>query len=377
MIKQCAICGEPFNAYHKSLMCCSRKCGGIYKRTLKQQVCSVCGNEFRPHSATHRFCSRKCADRAQLDRVTVPCLGCGKPITQKRSAPNRYCSLSCYAKHQKPKGCATLAKRPASQILSPLSPFMYYCANTRRNSARISNVKRGFLAAVTPASLLGVWNAQNGVCVYTGWSLLLPRRAMGFDNKEPRTRRASVDRLDSSIGYTPTNVQFTCMMANFAKSDLPVTDMFNLCKSVVDPTLPCPYHGRTPEPKRWIPGPEHLFPYTALLTRSRIGAVKRGIPFAITIEDIYAVAKRQNYRCAYTNWPLAFPGPKWYTSDIPKPIRASIDRKDSSKDYTPDNIQIISLTANQAKNNFTEAEFRQFCAAVCAHNHLLDTPTIR
>ena len=163
--------------------------------------------------------------------------------------------------------------------------------------------------------------------------------------------RASVDRVCSSTGYIPTNIQFTCVMANLAKSYLPVTDMFNLCKSVADPTLPCPYHGLTPEPRRWIPGPEHLFPYTALLTRSRIGAVKRGIPFAITIEDIYEAAKSQNYR------------------------RASVDRKDSSKGYTPDNIQIVSMMVNTAKNNFAEADFLKFCHAVCAHNHLLPTST--
>ena len=372
MTKQCEACGEPFSAPSKTSRFCSRKCSGLHSRTLVVQICPSCGGEFQPKNATHKYCSKECFDKAQLDRVTIPCLGCGKPITQKRSVKTRYCCLSCYAKHQKPKGCATLEKRPPSQILSELSPFRYYCTNTKRNSAREHNAKRGFLSEAAPATLLSVWNKQAGICAYTGWKLLIPKGACGFKNSEPRLYRASVDRLDSSVGYTPTNIQFTCMMANFAKGYLPVMDMFNLCKSVVDPSLPCPYSGYpTPEPKRWIPGPEHLFPYTALLTRARIGAVKRGIPFEITIEDIYEVAKRQNYRCAYTDWPLAFPGPKWYTPSVPKPIRASVDRIDSSKGYTPDNIQIISLMANQAKNNFTEAEFRQFCAAVCTHNHLL------
>ena len=35
----------------------------------------------------------------------------------------------------------------------------------------------------------------------------------------------------------------------------------------------------------------------------------------------------------------------------------SIDRIDSSKGYTPDNVQLISTWVNRAKNNLSEKEF--------------------
>jgi hypothetical protein len=38
----------------------------------------------------------------------------------------------------------------------------------------------------------------------------------------------------------------------------------------------------------------------------------------------------------------------------------SFDRVDSSKGYSFDNIQILSLKANRAKNNLTETELKKF-----------------
>lgn len=54
-----------------------------------------------------------------------------------------------------------------------------------------------------------------------------------------------------------------------------------------------------------------------------------------------------------------------YASQLPStPDRASLDRKDSSKGYTPDNIQFVSMMANYAKNRWNDKELFEFCSAV-------------
>ena len=44
--------------------------------------------------------------------------------------------------------------------------------------------------------------------------------------------------------------------------------------------------------------------------------------------------------------------------------RASVDRIDSSKGYTKDNIQFVAMIAQYAKHTFTEKELFTFCHAV-------------
>jgi len=58
------------------------------------------------------------------------------------------------------------------------------------------------------------WEQQKGVCPYTGWRMILP-----VEKKKPGKipHQASVDRIDCSLGYTPDNIQFVALMAQYAK----------------------------------------------------------------------------------------------------------------------------------------------------------------
>lgn len=46
------------------------------------------------------------------------------------------------------------------------------------------------------------------------------------------------------------------------------------------------------------------------------------------------------------------------------PASASLDRLDSSRGYTPDNVWVISWRANQIKSNATLSELRTLCDAL-------------
>jgi hypothetical protein len=74
--------------------------------------------------------------------------------------------------------------------------------------------------------------------------------------------------------------------------------------------------------------------------------------FTITVEDIKIPEK-----CPYFNKEFIPLDKEW---------GFSLDRIDSSKGYTPDNIQVISYKANKAKNDLTATELVEFAKGVLA-----------
>ena len=85
-----------------------------------------------------------------------------------------------------------------------------------------------------------------------------------------------------------------------------------------------------------------------LYNRLKASAKKRNIPFELTITDFYDIG-----------WPISCPIlgiPLKFNRGQAKDDSYSIDRIDSTKGYTVDNIVIISLRANKLKNNATSNE---------------------
>jgi hypothetical protein len=93
--------------------------------------------------------------------------------------------------------------------------------------ARKSVRSKGLDLSLTINDLKDQWAIQHGCCPYTGWQLDMPKSTA---KKKPNT--ASLDRIDSSLGYIKGNVQFVSVMANFAKSDFDEKDMQNFCQAI-------------------------------------------------------------------------------------------------------------------------------------------------
>lgn len=75
----------------------------------------------------------------------------------------------------------------------------------------------------------------------------------------------------------------------------------------------------------------------------------RNIAFEVTLQDLDDLMERQDFKCAYTNLPISADGYKKYT--------ASLDRIDSSKGYTPDNVQFVYTPVNTMKHVLTDGDF--------------------
>lgn len=91
-------------------------------------------------------------------------------------------------------------------------------------------------------------------------------------------------------------------------------------------------------------------------TKTLDSAKKRNIPFNITIEDMAKLYDKQGGRCVLSGMPITFGKYKYAT--------ASIDRKDSSKGYTVDNIQWVHKSINAMKSNLSDERFVELCKAV-------------
>lgn len=81
---------------------------------------------------------------------------------------------------------------------------------------------------LTLDDLLEQWNKQEGLCAYTGVKLVHPIRK----TDESLVYLASLDRIDSSIGYVVGNIQFISAAANMAKNKMSHEQMIEFCKVI-------------------------------------------------------------------------------------------------------------------------------------------------
>lgn len=88
-----------------------------------------------------------------------------------------------------------------------------------------------------------------------------------------------------------------------------------------------------------------------IYNRLKLSAKKRNIPFELTLTDLNNLSFP--ITCPILNIPLTFNRGQAQDNSY------SIDRIDSSKGYTIDNIVVISLKANKLKNNATSNELKQ------------------
>ena len=157
---------------------------------------------------------------------------CGKSFTkdysevkrnQKRGSDN-YCSLSCSGKD---KHDQLLKFSGNPKLLIPNNrndKFTGLREHFRRIKLRDKEVN------ITLDDLLEIWVSQKGICPYTGLLLTHPKDAKNYS----MLYKASLDRIDSSLGYVKGNIQFISASANFAKGNMSHSEMVDFCKIIAN-----------------------------------------------------------------------------------------------------------------------------------------------
>lgn len=90
------------------------------------------------------------------------------------------------------------------------------------------------------------------------------------------------------------------------------------------------------------------------------GAAARNIPFDVTIQDVWDIFEKQQGKCALSGLDLVF-----YKNHKNKGEQtASLDRIDSSRGYTKDNLQWIHKDINYMKSDLPQDAFVALCELV-------------
>jgi len=104
----------------------------------------------------------------------------------------------------------------------------------------------------------------------------------------------------------------------------------------------------------------------SVLTKCIINARDRNIDFHLTIEDLDSQYKKQNGKCSISGVHIGFKDDKKNSNTIL--CTSSLDRIDSSKGYTKDNIQWVHKKVQQMKWNIAQKEFIEWCKIIASNN---------
>lgn len=103
------------------------------------------------------------------------------------------------------------------------------------------------------------------------------------------------------------------------------------------------------------------------LTRLKKDAKRRGIEFCITIDDMQRKLEEQNFKCALTGITIKPPKSSQGNGSNKLPRTASLDRIDSQKGYSVDNIQWVHKNINKMKWELDQEYFIEMCRLVTQH----------
>lgn len=207
------------------------------------------------------------------------------------------------------------------------------------------------------------WNQyekQNKKCSYINSNLSLL-----YLRGEESNITGSLDRMDSSKGYTKDNIQWVHKDINIMKGGLLHSQFIELCNSVA---YPANIIDVNPEFNTEIRGHQWRG-YGEISGKfwTKIGknAVRRKLEFVISIENAWDKFISQKGRCALNNWKLVMYSEAHNQNYIDR--TASLDRIDNTKGYIAGNIQWIHKELNRMKWDLNQDRYIELCKAVTEH----------
>ncbi len=317
-------------------------------------------------------------------------INCSNPICQKefdkslaefrrnkRLGRLNFCSKSCFGKFKGLANFGDKANKDTSYLRDIVRTDEYSPFRNHLKVMRKSAKHRKHKCSVNLADLKELWEKQKGICPYTGWNLLLLPSTTDYINAKLTIDRASVDRIDSDLGYIRGNIEFVAVIANFAKNVFTQHDVIKFCRDV--------YRYRVLGETDFIDIDDTAFrvsvntavgnrrdkysPFRQHHKLARRRVKSNGRECNITLEYLKELWEKQSGRCPYTGWKLDnLQTTSDWNSNILNPKTASLDRIDSRKGYVFGNVQFVSVMANYAKRDFLEEELLRFCEAVSINN---------
>lgn len=141
--------------------------------------------------------------------------GVEKPVQGKSLARNSIVSCGCWNREKCWKGCGDLSKSYWNTIVK---------GAIRRNIEFSIDIFYGW----------ELFQKQNGICALSGNKIVLDRSISQTYRKIhlPKIQTASLDRINSTLGYVQGNVQWIHMDVNRMKMNLDENKFIQLCKDI-------------------------------------------------------------------------------------------------------------------------------------------------
>lgn len=158
--------------------------------------------------------------------INVICDYCNNIHTKPESEYKRnkslnrknFCSRSCMGKSINNFG--EKVNRIPPKVKQITNPFKYYFKTSK------SRFKE---CTITLNDLEEQWNKQKGICPYSGIKLILNTHSKITKNK---IYSASLDRIDSNVGYIKGNIQYVSQCINLMKNTMSHEETLNVCKII-------------------------------------------------------------------------------------------------------------------------------------------------
>jgi hypothetical protein len=166
-----------------------------------------------------------------MSNTKVKCAECEIEFEKRTADYNRterkglrhFCSRSCSVitgnkemPKERRRQCGEKIKVYSGNRKDEYSPFRLYLGKGRAYLKNHHN-------ELTPKCLKEIWEEQRGICPYTGIQMILPKTSAEWNIHS--LKKASLDRIDSSKGYSKENVEFVCMAINLAKNSFTRDEM--------------------------------------------------------------------------------------------------------------------------------------------------------
>lgn len=105
---------------------------------------------------------------------------------------------------------------------------------------------------------------------------------------------------------------------------------------------------------------EHLH---SRLASAKQRAQRKGLPFDLTVRDVWNLGVSQGWRCALSGLPFEV----WQGSRFSSPRTLSIDRIDPSQGYVKGNVRLVLVALNFAIGRWGEDAFAPIAEAFIQH----------
>lgn len=327
--------------------------------------CYVCQKEFnrcpsKVEKSEKHFCSNKCqgeSKRLKIIGKKFEQLEVLELIDEKTKSGHRKYKCEC--------SCGKIVYVPTSDLITGQSTKCRKCG-PRKYVGEISGIyfgslkskakKRNIPFEITQSDIWEKFLEQGRQCTYSWLELTWQ------DGYYGEKGTASVDRINSNIGYTKGNIQIIHKNINFMKLNHTEEYFLELCSKIANfnkkftPILD--YKKVKSSGWSWKGCGEISGSYWCNLKN---GAKKRNLELSTTIEYAWNLYLQQGGVCALSGLPITFKANK----------TASLDRIDSSIGYIEGNVQWSHKHINNMKLNLDQNYFIHLCKLIADNTTIL------